>query len=204
MKISRKTTFGALGLAALLLVAGIALAHGGPRGERPANAPALAFERDGDTLRDVTLARGNESILLLESVRLVGATDATDESKRGHVLRDDAGTVLHARPGRGAHLRAFSPEGATLVLVLPEGASLVQHAAVDAWSPAGATITYADGTQANLALRNATLAVDGPSLTVTLGPDGSAHFGLAGEHGFAKPHGKAMHAMRGGHGMRHR
>lgn len=48
--------------------------------------------------------------------------------------------------------------------------------------------------------------LDGQTLTVTLGPEGSAWFGPAMEHGFGKPFGTGVHGMhgaRGGHGPRH-
>lgn len=177
------------GGAGLLVVAlagvGLAMAHGGasagvgasawgfgPRGGHAA-ADNVSYEKTDNGYANVQVTRGN-STLLLKSV----------ESPTPDAIR---------LQGRGAGIEARSENGTTVTFVFPEGATLVTHDAVESWSPAGATVTYASGEVANLVLgKNATLAQDGQTLTVTLPAQGGMHFGLLPPEGAPCPHGGPM------------
>lgn len=178
----------ALGGAALLalVVAGAAIAHG-QFGTRNETSTSATVDASTGTISSIGYQKGNATAVLLESARIaipVGAAP-TNDSRRGYVVRDDVGDVLAVE---GPGLRAASVNGTTVTLVLPAGATVVAHDEVADWSPAGATVTYADGTKANLVLsKNATLHVDGQTLTITLGEKSGLQYHLAGPEG--KPFG---------------
>lgn len=180
-----KLAVGAFALLAVLAVAtaGAAVAHAnGMFGGRHDPAP-LTYEGDPASGALANVARNGT--VLFERVEYAPA---------------DVKVVLG---GPGVGIRALN--ATTVTLTLPAGATVVVHEAVADWSPAGATVTYADGGKANLVLRNGTLAVDGSVLTLSLEAGGGAQYGPAfarhGGFGFGPlgDHGP-MHGGRGGHG----
>ena len=172
---------GAALVVGLLVSAGVAMAHAG--GMRPGATP---IEYEGDAVSGSLTDVNVNGTVLFESVDF-----------------EPADARLIAR-GPGVALRATNATAVTLVL--PEDASIVVHDEVEAWSPAGATITYADGQKANLVLKNATLEVDGATIVLELDADGAASFllregppfGFGPGHGFGDHPGPRMH----GHGPR--
>lgn len=153
---------------------------------------AVTFTADPTTgtLTNVDLAAANGTHPLLASIQMTlpaGATGA--EAVRGaYALRDGAGDALMVQDSPRGEIRATSVNGTTVTLTLPADASVIVHDAVADWSPAGATVTYANGEKANLVLgENATLTVSGQVVTVTLGPRATLDYGLLpppGAHGF--------------------
>jgi hypothetical protein len=130
-------------------------------------------------------ATANDTVPRLASAQMTLAGAGTASTGRGtYAITDGSGDVLAVRDAPDAPVDARSANGTTVTLTLPSGATVVLHPAVADWSPAGATVTYADGRKADLVLSpNATVAQDGPTLTVTLGPHGAMRLALAGGHG---------------------
>lgn len=159
------------------------------------------------TLRDLTLKGDNSTTLLLASLRMSltdGASPAgsvqAERCKGGYLLEDGHGNRVMVRDAPGAGIQLASANGTTLTLALPQDAQVTPHEAVDAWSPAGATITYADGKKANLALsKGATLTVENNTLTVTVPAGGHAGFHVQGANqDYALHPGGPHHGPRGG------
>lgn len=177
------------------------------------------------TFTSIDLKDANSTHPLVESVTLATPDGATVTASsggdkrcaRGYVLDDGAGDRLGLEDSPRAGFLATSANGTTLTIVLPAGVAITPHDAVDAWSPAGATVDYGNGQKANLVLKNATLSVDGQTLTVTLDAGGAAAYGIVpgegwgfgfGHHGpgmpgpgFGGPHG-GMHGTGGPRGHR--
>lgn len=203
--------FGGAALLALAIL-GVAAAHGGFADR----SGASTFAQQGDTvsgrsvnfsvdlatatLRNLDPVAANASHPLVVSAQLVlpeGASATGDATPRGYVLSNGAGDQLVVRDGRGLGLATSSVNGTTVTLVFPEGATIVTHEAVASWSPAGATITYANGEVANLVLSpNATLSASGQSVQVTLPASGAMDLHLAGAEGCAQ----GLGAFPGAHG----
>lgn len=170
-------------------------------------------------LRDLDLKDGNSTHPLVASVTIAPAAGAgftgSTAAKRGphgggYALDDGAGDRLVVQDSPRAGFAAHSANGTTVTLVLPEGATITMHEAVDAWSPAGATVDYGNGQKANLVLgKDATLAQDGQTLTVTLAAGGHLVYGLVPDGAYAMHpgmgHGPGLGmGPRGGHGFGHR
>ena len=171
---NRKTMmkFGGAAIAVVLLVtAGVAMAHAGGRGSEM----RAGVTYDGDPASGVLTNVNRNGSVIFERVEYTPG-DAK----------------LDAR-GPGVKVRALN--ATTVTLTLPANATVEIHEAVEDWSPAGATVTYADGKKANLRLHNGTLSVEGSVITLTLEAEGGAHYGLAGakpdcgQHKMARPGG---------------
>lgn len=215
----------------LLSGVGLAMAHGGALGRFGGTGSAFTvtdgqldgtyvdatFDAATATLTDVTLTNGNASTLLASRVSIAvpeGANMTATAGRGGYRLDDGQGNVAHVEDSPRAGLRVASASGTTVTIVLPEGATVARHEEVAGWSPAGATITYADGTKASLVLRNATLAENASTLVITVDPAGTLAYAVTPEGGFALggacagPMGAGMgmeYGPRGGHGgRRHR
>lgn len=183
--------------------------HGGfdtstdPRTGRFVNVSADAAN---GTFSSLDVRTPNGTLRLLERAQIAYAAGATGTGAArgpGYVLEDGAGDALAIGDAPGARLDARSANGTTVTLALPAGATVALHDAVDHWSPAGATVTYADGSVANLVLRNATVSQDGQTLTVALAAGGDLHYGLVPPEGqpCPGPMGHEMGEPRGEHGL---
>lgn len=194
------TIGGAVLAVALVASVGVAMAHGPGRGMSDATAASggsftYAADLANGTIRDLALVSNNTTYVLATSIVLA---------------QGDYGDALRLGKGPHAGVSAHSVNGTTLTIVLPEGATIATHDSVEKWSPAGATITYAGGQTVNVRLsEDATLALDGQTITVTLGPDSHARFGLVPdgapcEHGVkgGAPAGMGMRGPPRGGGMR--
>lgn len=152
---------GATALVALLVTAGVAMAHAGGRAGGAAASSALAY--DGDPATGVLTNVNRNGTVLFERIEFTPADVA-----------------IHAR-GPGVGLRALN--ATTVTLTLPADATVVVHEEVPDWSPAGATITYANGEKLNVRVHNGTLALDGSVLTLALDENGGAQLAGAGPKG---------------------
>lgn len=140
----------------------------------------------------ITALSANASHPLVATIQLGnGSATGSEALRRGAYLLDDgAGDRLVVEDAPLAGFQATSRDGATLTITFPEGANITTHDAVPDWSPAGATIAYADGEKANLVLgRGSSLNLSGQTLTVTLGPGSHAGFSLVPEDGGFGHHG---------------
>lgn len=187
--------FGAAAfVVALLAVAGVAAAHAnGALGGKGAGARGVTYDGDpsSGSITNVT----KNGTLLFEAI-----TWSPEDAQVG--LRG------------GAHVRALN--ATTVTLTLPADATVATHEAVENWSPAGATITYASGETINIRVKNGSVAQDGGVITVSLDEGGAAMIGPTGDgacegkgHGPRGAHGVGRafaHAFgqggRGGHGHR--
>jgi len=141
---------------------------------------------------------------LLDKVTVAGLAGATETLRRGYAL-EQSDVRLGVMDAPTAGLLVGARNGTTVTLEFPAGANLAVHAAVQDWSPAGATVTVGTLT-ANLVLPpNATLTQSGNTLTVTL-PTGELRFGLVGMPAHEASHDGfgPREGMRPGEGMRPR
>lgn len=206
-----------IGIAALALVATIAVATAGAAMAHAGGylgmgrGAATVTETDGTidgrfvtasvdpatgTFAALDLKDANATHPLLVSVSL-GEVASGAAKRGGYQLDDGAGDTLAIVDAPRGGFAARSVNGTTLTIVMPEGASIATHDAVASWSPAGATVTYADGTIANLVVKNGTLTVDGQTLVVTLDAGGAAVYGILPERG---PFGFGYGPFGGNHG----
>lgn len=133
---------------------------------------------------------------------VVGACGVEDPDARGPGCDDDGAILVLSGHGFAAR----SAVANIVTLTLPAGASVVLHDAVEDWSPAGATVTYSDGTTATLVVgKTSTVAEDGGDLVVTLAAGehlayhlGPLGHGLGGAFGKIGPH-HGPEGMRGDH-----
>lgn len=166
---------GAAMVVALLVTAGVAVAHaGGKRGQVGASV-AYEGEASSGLLTNVT----RNGAVLFERIAYTPAD-------------------VKLAPRGGVGLRALN--ATTVTLTLPADATIAVHDEVEDWSPAGATITYANGEKANLVVRNGTITVDGDVLTVALEADGGLDYRPAGKPGMG--HGAGFGPMGAKHGGR--
>lgn len=221
--LSKKVWFA---IAGLLVVAGAAMAAGvaveadaTAEGKHMNGKRAGPFHRDGDSIEgrfvrfDVDRANGSllaytaidpredRTILLFESVT-VSPYDAS-EAKGGikgatyRAATDDAKLVAFNAPNAAIHTHARN--ATTFTYVVPAGVGIEYHGEVADWSPEGVLLRYADNVTARLVVRgNGTLSVDGQTITVSLGPDGSAAFRLDGHPRAHLVETMAMRKMRDG------
>lgn len=220
-----KLLYGGIAAAALLTIGLVASANASGYWGHPNSAQAGALackpsglsETDGKVsgacasfsidaatgvLSDFTYNANGTVVKLIDSLTVSQLAGGSESVRRDYVLQKDD-VRLMARDGPG--LQVMARNGTTLKLVLPAEATITVHQAVDAWSPAGATVTYSAGASSvrlNLLLPpDATIAQDGQALTVTtvhgpvvfapagMGPGGPGFGGHGHGHGGPGPMG---------------
>ncbi|GEM_PF-3906965 len=160
----------------------------------------VTFQADpaAGTITDLGSTAANASHPLVASLQLGNGSATGSAAMRrggGYLLDDGAGDRLAVGDTPLAGFQAMSRNGTTLTITLPAGATVATHDAVADWSPAGATVTYANGEKANLVLgRGSTLAASGQTLTVTLAAGSGAAFTTLPDAA-AMPHGGFWHGF---------
>jgi hypothetical protein len=181
------------GAAAVLALVGVgyAAAHGGGFGHGPGARLAesngtvtgrfldLSVDLATGTLSNVDATAANGTRPYVVALQLAGRGDNGSVTRGAYVLRDDARDEVAVADAPGLDVAMSSPNGTTVTMTLPADAIVVTHDAVARWSPAGATVTYANGEVANLVLSpQATVTQTGQTLTLTLPAHGHASYAL--------------------------
>jgi len=160
----------------------------------------VSFTVDGGAgaLYDYALKRGDASVVVFDAITLSPFEGATD-GVRGptyHAATSSADLVAFNAPNGGFAIRASNATIITLVLG-DDNLTAEYHAGEPDWSPEGVLLRYGDAT-GRLVLKgdeNATMTLDGDTITVELSAGSGLVFNKDGHPRAMHAEGHVLHAM---------